>query len=83
MQVKNEKAAEVEEQPMGNVAAKTKQKHDILERHKDERKTTMARAVGAKRKKKPKATLWTLNQPDQQPNFERQPRPPGLQQVST
>ena len=68
---------------MGIVASKTKRKRDILERHKDERKTTMARAVGVKRKKKPKAKLWTLNQPDQQPNFERQPRSPGLQQVST
>ena len=43
----------------------------------------MARAVGAKKQKKAKAKLWTLNQPEQQPNFGRQPRPPELQQVST
>ena len=79
--MKKENTAEEEEQPMRNVAAKTKRKHDILERHKDEQKTIMARAVGAKKQKKPKAKLFTLDQPKHKPNFERQLRPPGLQQV--
>ena len=41
----------------------------------------MARAIGAKKQKKPKAKLFTLDQPKHKPNFEIQLRPPGLQQV--
>ena len=43
---KKEEATEVKEQPKEITPAATKRKHEILERHKDERKTTMARAVG-------------------------------------
>ena len=57
IQGQQEEPEEVKEQTKEKASAVTKRKYEILERHKDEHKVVIARAVGSKKQKKPKAKL--------------------------